>query len=666
MTRQGQFPFFRFNGKQQAPDMQLPADGMPEGAPEPFAKRIGAEQIEQAIKWLREYKDGKASIEQTIVENEQWYQLRHWEMIRNPNASTLPNETRPEPRSAWLFNSLANKHADAMDNFPEPNVLPREEMDEQDAKTLSAILPVILERNDFEQTYSDAWWYKLKHGAAAYGVFWNPELENGLGDIDIHLIDLLNIFWEPGVKDIQKSRNLFVVNQLNNDILEGMYPQLKGKLKGNAVEVKEYVKKDYVDNSEKTVVVDWYYKVKQDGRTLLHLCKFVGSYQGAEILFSSENDPQYAQTGFYEHGQYPVVLDAMFPEEGNPVGFGYLSIMKDPQLYTDKLGQAILEHALMGSKVRYFASDSLNINMDDFADWNKPIISVAGQISTDRLQPVQVPVLNNVYLEIQQQKIDELKETSSNRDFSQGGSASGVTAAAAIAALQEAGNKTSRDNIGSSYRAYSKINYLNIENIRQFYDVKRSFRITGQGGEYEFVDYSNQRIKPQQLQPSMLGGDMEASRRPVFDIRIKPQKRSPYSQMAQNEQAKELYGMGFFDPSKAEMALGALDMMAFEGREKVVERVQQGQTLMNIIQQMKQQMDSMALIIQAKTGVDMGIGQQLGGGGGGSPGSAPQMGGGGGMGGAVKDAQTPMTNYGQQLAQRAVPNMQSTGKVGMK
>ena len=128
--------------------------------------------------------------------------MRHWEQIRPSN----DKPTDPEPASAWLFNSIANKHADAMDNFPEPNVLPREQGDKEAAKQLSQILPVILEHNEFEQTYSDTWWYKLKTGTGVYGVFWNPMLENGLGDIDIKQIDILNIFWEPGIKDIQKAK----------------------------------------------------------------------------------------------------------------------------------------------------------------------------------------------------------------------------------------------------------------------------------------------------------------------------------------------------------------------------------------------------------------------------------------------------------------------------
>ena len=48
--------------------------------------------------------------------------------------------------------------------------------------------------------------------------------------------------------------------------------------------------------------------------------------------------------------------------------------------------------------------------------------------------------------------------------------------------------------------------------------------------------------------------------------------------------AKELYSMGFFNPQMAQPALGALEMMEFEGKDKVREFVLQGQTLQNMLQ----------------------------------------------------------------------------------
>ena len=85
----------------------------PTGAVDGFkalAQVIGREQIQKAQLTLNKYKEGKANLEQRIVENEQWYKLRHWECMRKEKTNQV------EPSSGWLFNSIANKHADAMDN----------------------------------------------------------------------------------------------------------------------------------------------------------------------------------------------------------------------------------------------------------------------------------------------------------------------------------------------------------------------------------------------------------------------------------------------------------------------------------------------------------------------------------------------------------------------
>ena len=89
----------------------------------------------------------------------------------------------------------------------------------------------MLEYNRFEETYSDVWWYKLKNGTACYAVLWNSLAGEGLGDIEIAQIDMLNLFWEPGVRDIQDSRSVFLVTYADNELLDAAYPALKGRLR---------------------------------------------------------------------------------------------------------------------------------------------------------------------------------------------------------------------------------------------------------------------------------------------------------------------------------------------------------------------------------------------------------------------------------------------------
>ena len=351
---------------------------------------------------------------------------------------------------------------------------------------------------------------------------------------------------------------------------------------------------------------------------------------------------------------YPVVFDTMFPEKGTPVGFGYVAICKDPQMYIDKLQANILESSMMATRKRFFISSNSGVNKEQFLDWNEPLVEVEGELDDSRIREITTNTLSDIYVTVSQMKIEEMKDTASNRDVNSGGAGSGVTAAAAIAALQEAGNKASRDMIAASYRAYVAITTMCIELMRQFYDVSRSFRITGTApGSYAFVEMNNQGL---QDQPVEMATGETVFRRPVFDVKIKAQKKNPFSRMEQNERAKELYAAGFFAPERAQEARGALDMMEFEGIDKVKEYVGQGQTLLNLCQQMQRQITEMSQVLTLLTGRQVGAIPDR------EPTRAPPSSEGGssngkGLAGAAAQAQTPMTDYGARLAARSRPSM---------
>ena len=156
-----------------------------------------------------------------------------------------------------------------------------------------------------------------------------------------------------------------------------------------------------------------------------------------------------------------------------------------------------MKNMLANARPRYFIRSDGSVNKEEFADTNTELITVDGNLGQDSILPVQPNTLNNIYVEVLNNKIDELKETTGNRDISTGGTTSGVTAASAIAAMQEAGSKLSRDNNKASYRAFRKLCLMIIELIRQFYDLPRCFRIMGENGAARFVQYSNAGISPQ-------------------------------------------------------------------------------------------------------------------------------------------------------------------------
>lgn len=577
----------------------------PEGAQ--YRPRIGREQLQKAMQTLRKYKAGKANLEMRLIESEQWWKQRHWEWMQeqgNPYSARRP--------SAWLFNTIINKHADAIQNYPQPNILPREEQDKQVAATLSAVIPCVLEQNDFEETYSDVTWQKLKQGTGIYGVFWDGSKLNGLGDISIRKIDALNLFWEPGITDIQESANVFHVELMDDETLLQRYPQLESETRSKGFDVSKYIYDDSVPTADKTPVIDWYYHSYHGGRKVLQYCKFVGD----TVLYATENDTEapmalqqtpvgvdaqtgrtitrtqqvpvgeaMADKGWYAHGEYPFVFDRLFPVEGSPFGFGYIDVCKHSQEEIDVLNQAVTLNATMKAVPRYFIRDDGAVNEKEFADWTKPLVHTSGNLGQDSVLPMVTPELDGNVIAVMNNKITEMKETTGNTDASNGVT-NGVTSASGIAAQQQASGKTSRAATMSAYRAYGRMINQVIELIRQFYDAPRMFRIIGERGQEEFVGFDNRAMQPQQ-QGSDFGIDM-GYRMPSYDIKVSAQSKSVYTQNAQNEMATTLYGLGVFNPQMVDQALMLLDMMDFEGKEEVMAKVSRQGTLYQLFAQVSQ------------------------------------------------------------------------------
>lgn len=557
---------------------------------------IGVAQIRTAMDTLNKYKDGKSALEKRLIACEQWWKLQHWQEM-----SPSGNPYDPQWRSAWLFNVIMGKHADAVAAFPEPAIRPREPDDRSEAAMLTSIVPVILEQNDFEETYSDSCWTKMKQGTLAWGVFWDSSKLNGLGDVSIREIDLLNLFWEPGVTDIQKSKNLFYAELVDNDVIRQRYPQVGDTLRSDNTFVSKYKTDDQVDTTNKSLVVDWYYKKIENGKSVLHFCKFVGE----TVLSATENDPN-MQSGLYEDGDYPFVIDALFPVKGSIAGYGYIDIGKSAQEQIDLLNQAILKNSVMASTPRWFLRSDGSINEKEYADWRKPFVHAAGNLGQDSVMPITVSPLSANCINVIQNKIEELKWTTGNTDVNNGSVSSGVTAASAIAALQEASGRSSKDATRSAYRAYARLIRMVIERIRQFYDLPRKFRIRGQLGTEEYVTYSNQNIKQQELLG--LGGDV-TWRKPVFDIEVSAQKSSEYTRLSQNELALQFYQLGFFDPTRADQALATLDMMDFDGKDEISQKIAQNGTLQQELASWQQM--ALALAERFDPAMADGLAQQI-------------------------------------------------------
>lgn len=580
---------------EQKPEAVQPAEAMA-----PAVQPIGEMQLKKFTQVLEKYKAGKVQTESRILSSENWWKLRN--TTEEQKQTNIGADGGFTSVSGWLHNVIVSKHADAMQAYPEPNILPREEGDKGEARMLSAIIPCILEQNRFEATYNDVSWQKLKTGTGVYKVVWDKGKLNGLGDISVERVNLLNIYWEPGLTDIQRSRYFFHTELCDKDILEERYPQLVGKLKGQSFMSTKFLYDDHVDTENKHTVIEVYYHKYVQGKRTLQYCKYVGD----QVLFATENEPEMAARGLYDHGKYPYVFDALFPIEGSPCGYGYVDLCRNPQTEIDLLKTSFVKNAMVGATPRYFSRGDGSVNEEEFLDLSKPIVHV-NTASEDALRRIEHDKLDGMYVNVLDRTIQELRETSGNTETSTGNVSSAITAASAIVALQEASGKGSRDSTQSAYRAYSIIVDMCIELIRQFYDLPRQFRILGQYGMEQYVSYTNAGIQPQH-QGNDFGQDM-GYRLPVFDIKVSAQKKNVYTKVSQNELALQFFQMGFFNPQMTDQTLMCLDMMEFDGKDGIMQKVaQNGIMFQKLIRYMQ-----LALTLAAKAAPDMvqGLSQDI-------------------------------------------------------
>lgn len=526
------------------------------------------------LKELDLYKNEKTLKSGAIMENERWFNGQYWEYISSRN------EER-DAQTNFLFSAIWHKHADAMDNYPEPIFLEREEGDREEADKLSKIVPLVLEKNGFENVYSDLWWYKLKHGVSICSVLWDNAKEDGLGDICIKKVDALRFFAEPYISDIQQSRYVFVTALADTDVLKRQYGDPDIRPDATASKARGYFG-DYSPNvlEKKTMVVDCYQRYRDEtGKYVVHLEKIING----RIMYDSRQDPV-CINGIYEHGMYPFVLDVFIPIENSIYGLGMIDIGKKTQSYIDKLDYIIEENALLSGRQRWLIKRGAGIKTEDFLDMSKTVIEADGSIDSDAVRDLQAQPIPSQIMTHRTEKIEEIKELLGNRDFSQGATSGGVTAYGAITALQEAGSKLARDGIKASYRAFAGISYMVVELIRQFYTEERSFRILGDSEtEPQYISYDNSVLQGQSVPlnvPITLDDgtvQTERFRKAIFDIKIVAQRKNPFNTISHNQMVMELFSGGAFNPDNADQAILALQNMIMDNKESMIEGIRENQ-----------------------------------------------------------------------------------------
>ena len=145
---------------------------------------------------------------------------------------------------------------------------------------------------------------------------------------------------------------------------------------------------------------------------------------------------------------------------------------------------------------------------------------------------------------------------------------------------------------------------LAFELEKQFDIAERSYRIKGDGGDIRYVTFNAAQYG---AVPQMVGGEDFGTKEPVFDILIRPHKKSPFARVTQNTMMQEFYGMGFFNPENSNAALACLEGMEFDGKDELYDRIAENGTLFEENMQLKQSLVALAARIDRVLAEEMAM-----------------------------------------------------------
>ena len=495
----------------------------------------------RAYALFEEFRSAYANEWRRLEHAERMYCGDHWHDVPQLD----PNE--PRPVTPVIQSTVENIAADLMDALPEAVITPQTAEDARAARVVEALIRENHDAACYEREYRRMVHDLLVGGYAIQEMGYDPSLNGNLGGAFIRHTDNRGILFDPLCTDIQDGRAVFKFALRTREWLAARFPEYDGSEDG-------YVKEPFAedahitgDRSKTALLIEyWWREYDADaGVCRVHMAQLAG---GKVLTDSRDLKPE----GYYAHGQYPFFVTPLFQRRGSPLGLGLVDLFEGQQRYADKLDQIILKNALMASHNKLLITEASGFDADDLRDWAKDVHKgeQLGGISWFATPPLPAYILQYT-----RNMHESIKEESGANDFSRGGTAGGITAASAIAALQEMSSKRARMASRQLHESYR-------DAVRMEIEVEREFNLLPR--VVSFME--NGEVKREVFDGKLLSKPLPDGRTlPLeFTISIKVQKENRWSVLSHNELILQMVQLKMLSPAQA------VELMHFDGREQVL------------------------------------------------------------------------------------------------
>ena len=504
---------------------------------------------ERAYGLFREFRSAYLSEWSRLERCERMYRGDHWHDV----PQTDPNE--PRPVTPIIQSTVENLKAELMDRLPEAVILPESPADKEVAHVIEAIIKQNHDADGYAKEYRKLVHDLLVGGYCVQEVGYDNSLNGGLGGAFLRHVDTRSILFDPLSTETQEGRAVFKISLKTREYICSHYPKSAPFLTTDAFGRPDAVEDGilHADRMDAVLFLEYWWREydAETERYQVHMAQMAGNQVLAD---SREAKPD----GLFEHGLYPFVVTPLFTRKGSCLGLGIVDMFETQQKYADKLDQIVLKNALMASHNKLLVTEASGFDTEDLRDWSKEVhtgesLNGVTWFSTPPLPAYIIGYIGSIR--------ESIKQESGANEFSRGSVTGGVTAASAIAAMQEMSNKRARMIARVLHESFRDAVRLEIEVEREFNFFTRRVNVTVDGELKECTFESAMLMRRTGSGKTLL---------PIeFCISIKAQQETKYAAMSQNELALRMLQSGMMTPAQA------VELMVFEGKDQLLKQIRE-------------------------------------------------------------------------------------------
>ena len=447
------------------------------------------------------------------------------EYMKAYEGTYFKNDNRPDYKSDqvsnFVFSTIEAIRPIMTDNNPKFLAIPNNPQGQDFSSDVQMALDYEWDREKMATKLPAQLIPMLVYGTAVWFVQWNGK-DGEYGNINVRPVDPFNIFPDPLAEDVDSAEFIIYATYKNANQIKQQFPKKASAIEGSRISMSELVNnRDESDSQEENQVLilemwcrDWTtMDENEDGEQTLKYPKgrVITCLPELGILLDDKKNP-------YKDGKFPFILMKNYDVPFKFWGTGEVEQILSPQMYINELTNQIIDNAKNTANMQWIIDKNSGIGQGKLT--NRPGLVIRKNPGSEVRRDTPPPMPSYVRETIDVMKAD-IQDISGVLDSLKGEKQTGVVAASAILALQEASQSRIRLKIKIMESNLTELANMVYSRMQQFWKLDRWVRVTDIEGNPTFRQIGTEVLSNDFDVKVMAGSTMPVNKNAMMDLMIR-------------------------------------------------------------------------------------------------------------------------------------------------